>query len=128
MHKTISRDEKLEQILRLREYQQNNAAHVNTVAGILSPHEGYGEGNGDAYGQEGADQPEAYNGFYGKLRLTLCLLLFGFLCMYHFRVEPLDGTFTKELQAAVRMDYSHKVIDFMKDFTYTLEYEKTSLN
>lgn len=124
MRKTISRDEKLEQIMRLREYQQNNSTHVNTMAGIVSPEEGCGE----ASNQESADGPEAYHGFYGKLRLVLCLLLFGFLCMYHFKMEPEDGTFTKELQAAVRMDYSQKVIDFMKDFTYTVDYEKTSLN
>lgn len=123
MGKTISRDEKLEQIIRLREYQQNNSTHVNTMAGIVSPDEGCGEASLD-----GADRPEAYNGFYVKLRLVLCLLLFGFLCMYHFKMEPADGTFTKELQAAVRIDYSDKVIDFMKDFTYTLDYEKTSLN
>lgn len=123
MGKTISRDEKLEQILRLREYQQNNSNHVNTMAGIISPDEGYGEAS-----QEGADRPDAYNGFSIKLRLVLCFLLFGFLCMYHFKMEPEDGTFTKELQAAVRIDYSHKVIDFMKNFTYTLDYEKTSLN
>ena len=48
--------------------------------------------------------------------------------MYHFKMEPDDGTFTKNLQTAVRIDYSQKVIDFMKDFTYTLDYEKTSLN
>ena len=124
MRKTISRDEKLEQIMRLREYQQNNSTHVNTMAGIVSPDEGYGE----ALGQDGEKQPESYNGFYIKLRLVLCLLLFGFLCMYHFKIEPEDGTFTKELQAAVRIDYSDKVIDFMKDFTYTLDYEKTILN
>lgn len=123
MRKTISRDEKLEQIMRLREYQQNNSTHVNTMAGIISPDEGYDEAS-----QDGADQPEAYNGFYLKLRLVLCFLLFGFLCMYHFKMEPEDGTFTKELQAAVRIDYSDKVIDFMKNFTYTLNYERTSLN
>ncbi len=109
--------------MRLREYQQNNSTHVNTMAGIISPDEGYDEAS-----QDGADQPEAYNGFYLKLRLVLCFLLFGFLCMYHFKMEPEDGTFTKELQAAVRIDYSDKVIDFMKNFTYTLDYEKTSLN
>lgn len=124
MRKTTDRDDKLEQIMRLREYQQNNSTHVNTMAGIMSPDGGYGEGSVG----EGGEGPEAYRGFYGRLRLVLCLLLFGFLCMYHFKMEPEDGTFTKELQAAVRIDYSDKVIDFMKDFTYTLDYEKTSLN
>lgn len=124
MQKTVSRDEKLEQIMRLREYQQNNSTHVNTMAGIISPDENYNRNEM----KDGTDQPEAYNGFYIKLRLVLCLLLFGFLCMYHYKMEPEDGTFTKELQAAVRIDYSDKVIDFMKDFTYTLNYEKTSVN
>lgn len=124
MQKTTDREEKLEQIMRLREYQQNNKNHVNIMAGIMAPDEGYGE----AYDREGGEIPETYNGFYGRLRLVLCLLLFGFLCMYHFKLEPKDGTFTKDLQAAVRIDYSDKVIDFMKDFTYTVDYEKTSLN
>lgn len=121
MHKTISRDEKLNQIMRLREYQQNNTSHVNTMAGIVSP---------NAYTEDETqdkDQTGIPNTLFWKLRLVLCLVLFGALCMYHFTMESEDGTFTKNLQSAVQVDYSQKVIDFVKDFTYTLDYEKTSL-
>lgn len=121
MHKTLSRDEKLDQIMRLREYQQNNSNHVNTMAGIVSP-------NADADDEiQDKDQTGIPNALFWKLRLVLCLILFGTLCMYHFTMEPEEGTFTKNLQSAIKVDYSEKVIDFVKDFTYTLDYEKTSI-
>ncbi|MGN0132932.1 MAG: hypothetical protein ACI4AA_10860 [Lachnospiraceae bacterium] len=123
MHKTLSRDEKLEQIMRLREYQRNNASHVNTLAGIASP--------GNAYTDEetpNQDRTDGKSRFYGRFRLVLSVLLFGALCMYHFTLESENGTFTKNLQTAIQRDYSHKVIDFVEDFTYTLDYEKTSIN
>ncbi|MBP3458472.1 MAG: hypothetical protein J6K58_04625 [Lachnospiraceae bacterium] len=121
MHKTLSRDEKLDQIMRLREYQQNNSNHVNTMAGIVSP-----SANTDDEIQD-KDQTGIPNALFWKLRLVLCLILFGALCMYHFTMEPEEGTFTKNLQSAIKVDYSEKVIDFVKDFTYTLDYEKTSI-
>lgn len=121
MHKTLSRDEKLDQIMRLREYQQNNSNHVNTMAGIVSPN-----ANTDDEIQD-KDQTGISNALFWKLRLVLCLILFGALCMYHFTMEPEEGTFTKNLQSAIKVDYSEKVIDFVKDFTYTLDYEKTSI-
>jgi len=121
MHKTISRDEKLDQIMRLREYQQNNASHVNTMAGIVTP-KAYSDDE-----TQDKDQTGIPNTFFWKLRLVLCLFLFGAFCMYHFTMEPEEETFTKKLQAAIQVDYSQKVIDFVKDFTYTLDYEKTSI-
>lgn len=123
MSRVLSRDEKLEQIMRLREYQKNNTNHVNTMAGIVSPNASYREDD-----MQNQDQTGVPNKVYGRLRLVLSILLFGILCMYHFTIEPEDGAFTKNLQAAVRTDYSDKVIDFVEDFTYTLDYEKTSIN
>lgn len=120
--KSISRDEKLEQIMRLREYQQHNATHVNTMAGIVSPELTY-----TANDTQGKDQT-GVSSLFGKLRLVFCLLLFGALCVYHFTIEQEEGTFTKMLQTEIQRDYSDNVIDFVKKFTYTLDYEKTSLN
>lgn len=122
MSKALSRDEKLEQIMRLREYQKNNTSHVNTMAGIVSPNASYREED-----MQNQDQTGISAKIYGRLRLVFSILLFGILCIYHFTIEPEDGTFTKNLQAAVRTDYSNQVIDFVEDFTYTLDYEKTGI-
>lgn len=107
--------------MRLREYQQSNATHVNTMAGIVTPKAAYTQDEIQDKDQTGVPS------FYGKLRLVLCLFLFGALCMYHFTIERSDGTFTKNLQTEIRRDYSDNVVDFVKGFTYTLDYEKTSI-
>ena len=123
MSRVLSRDEKLEQIMRLREYQKNNTSQVNTMAGIVSPNTSYKEED-----MQNQDQTGIPNKVYGKLRLVLSILLFGILFLYHVAMEPEDGMFIKNLQAAVRTDYSDQVIDFVEDFTYTLDYEKTGIN
>lgn len=123
MSRVLSRDEKLEQIMRLREYQKNNTSQVNTMAGIVSPNTSYKEED-----MQNQDQTGIPNKVYGKLRLVLSILLFGILFLYHVAMEPEDGTLIKNLQAAVRTDYSDQVIDFVEDFTYTLDYEKTGIN
>ena len=123
MQKTLNRDEKLEQIVRLREYQKNNTSHVNTLAGIASPNMTYTDT------EMPAGERTGYRGrLYGKLRLALSLLLFCILCLYHFTLGSEKDTLVKNLQDAVRADYSVKVIDFVKDITYTLDYEKTGIN
>lgn len=120
MAKTISRDEKLQQILQLREYQQNNANHVNAMAGMTE---------GDSYdgeGEQDRDQTGLSGSFYGKLRLILCLIIFVFLFIGKQTAETDEYTILRDLKEAFSVDYSHNVIDFVQDFTYTLEYEETS--
>ncbi len=119
--KTISKDEKLEQIMRLREYQQNNMTHVNTMAGIISPEAAYAQDETQDKNQTGVPS------FYGKLRLVLCLLILGAVYLYHYTIERPEDTFTKTLQSEIRRDYSDNVVAFVKEFTYTLDYEKTSV-
>ena len=118
--KTISRDDKLEQIMRLREYQQNNMTHVNTMAGIISPEATYAQDETQDKNQTGVPS------FYGKLRLVLCLFILGAVYLYHYTIERPEDTFTKTLQSEIRRDYSDNVVAFVKEFTYTLDYEKTS--
>lgn len=122
MDRTVGREEKLEQIMRLREYQQNNASHVNTMAGMITPNAGYLNDETQDNSQTGISYL-----FGRKLRLVLCLLLFAGVFLYHITIEPEEGNFTSSLQSAIRLDYSDKVIDFVKDFTYTLDYEKISI-
>lgn len=120
MAKTISRDEKLQQILQLREYQQDNASHVNALAGITE---------GDSYeieGEQEHDQAGLSGSFYGKLRLILCLIIFVALFIGKQTAGTDEYTILSDLKAAFSVDYSHNVIDFVQDFTYTLEYEETS--
>lgn len=112
MRKGIDKDNRLEQILRLREYQQNNARDVNVMAGIISPDGGYPDNQTD--GQD-KDQTELSGKIYGKLRLVLCLLLFGAVCMYHFAIEPKEGTFTNKLKATIQTDYSDEIIELVNN-------------
>lgn len=112
MRKGIDKDNRLEQILRLREYQQNNARDVNVMAGIISPDGGYPDNQTD--GQD-KDQTELPGKIYGKLRLVLCLLLFGAVCMYHFAIEPKEGTFTNKLKATIQTDYSDEIIELVNN-------------
>ena len=119
MARTISRDEKLQQILELREYQQNNASHVNARAGITE---------GDSYDGEGEqdhDQAGLSGSFYGKLRLISCLIIFAVLFIGKQTAGADEYPVINDLKEALSVDYSHNVIDFMQDFTYTLEYEET---
>ncbi|MCH5280238.1 MAG: hypothetical protein J1E61_02125 [Lachnospiraceae bacterium] len=120
MAKTISRDEKLQQILQLREYQENNTSHVNAMAGIAE---------GDSYDGEGEqdhDQAGLSGSFYGKLRLILCLVIFAVLFIGKQTTGADEFTIIDDLKEVFSVDYSHNVIDFVQDFTYTLEYEETS--
>jgi hypothetical protein len=105
MYKSISRAEKLEQVMRLQEYQQNHTADET----------------------QDKEQAGFSNHFYRKVRLVFCLFLFTMIFLYHFMMEPEEETVTKELQTAIQKDYSEQVIDFVKDFTYTLDYEKISI-
>lgn len=112
MHMGNNKEDRLEQILRLREYQQNNARDVNVMAGIISP---CGEYSDSRTEEEDQDQTKASGRIFRKLRLVLCLLLFGAVWIYHFQLEPEDGTFTKKLQSSIQLDYSGQVVDFVKN-------------
>lgn len=119
MSRSSNRDEKLEQIMRLREYQKNNAGRVNAMAGIVSP------ADNQECGQPDREHAGASYRRYGWLRLAFSAFLFLLLCACHFKSEAADGALLQKLQAAVRTDYSDQVIDFVEDFTYTLDYEET---
>lgn len=122
MSRVLNRDEKLEQVMRLREYQKQNASQVNTMAGIVSPDTACQEGD-----IQNQDRTDFQNKPRMKFRLALSVLLFLALCGYRFAAKPEDGGFIKKLQTAVRTDYSGQVIDFVENFTYTLGYEKTGI-
>lgn len=56
---------------------------------------------------------------------ALCVL--SFWGLKEGKIQNLAGLNAKEIKAYVAQDFSKVVVDYMKNFTYTLNYEKTSI-
>ena len=94
------------------------------------------QGNGEVVPLEAYDmvldtQPK--NGMHiGRsfLGLRICVSV---LCVFAFwgikteKIQGYAGVDAKEIKAYVAQDFSKVVVDYMKNFTYTLNYEKTSI-
>lgn len=66
----------------------------------------------------------------GSLALRACISLFcvlSFWCLKNGKIEAVAGIGAEEIKTYVSQDFSKVVVDYMKNFTYTLNYEKTSI-
>ena len=65
--------------------------------------------------------------FFG-LRIGISLLgVVFFVALKYGKIQDFAGVNAKEIKAYVEQDFSKVVVDYMKDFTYTLNYEKPSI-
>lgn len=62
--------------------------------------------------------------------LRVCISAFcvlSFWCLKQGKIQEVAGIGTKEIKACVAQDFSKVVVDYIKNLTYTLNYEKTSI-
>ena len=64
------------------------------------------------------------------LGLRICisvLLVLAYMGLKDGKIQAVSGINAKEIKAYVTQDFSKVVVDYMKNITYTLNYEKTSI-
>ena len=64
------------------------------------------------------------------LGLRICismLLVLAYMGLKTGKIHAVSGINAKEIKAYVAQDFSKVVVDYMKNITYTLNYEKTSI-
>ena len=77
----------------------------------------------------GVPNKEAYKSS-SLLGLRICisvLLVFAYMGLKTGKIPTVSGINAKEIKAYVTRDFSKVVVDYMKNITYTLNYEKTSI-
>lgn len=142
MNQTESKDARLEKVLRLREFERNNKAHMNAVSDIMgypqydvtkkSDRFGFAEQTKESVNEENIEihpiknqTNEVRYGF--KFRLFFSFILFGVLFLDKYVFFQIPQSVYKDMIKQIEVDYSDGVIDFMKDFPYTLDYGKTGI-
>ena len=77
----------------------------------------------------GVPNKEAYKSS-SLLGVRICisvLLVLAYLGLKSGKIPAVSGINAKEIKAYVDQDFSKVVVDYMKNITYTLNYEKTSI-
>ena len=97
-------------------------------------HERIGRRHQIFYGEEKKDSAAGGNGFrYFWLRMLLsAALVLAFWGIQNDRIHlpsALPWNLSKErIRQSISEDFSKQVVDYIEDFTYTFEYEKTSID
>lgn len=132
-------ERKLELIRAIREENRSNIARMNHRESILygctskqSEKTSYQSGG---YGVKPVEsvteeaelaffKPGSSFLFRSFVAVALVMLFMG---LKMEKIDPFLGVTDKKIENLVKEDFSKMVVDYMKDFTYTLDYEKTSI-
>lgn len=68
-----------------------------------------------------------WRSFFGVRLFLSALCVLCFWGLKQGTIKDIAGLNAKEIKAYVSQDFSKVVVDYMKNFTYTLNYEKTSI-
>ncbi len=113
MQRIENQEKKLALIARMREQDIANSSKLDSYQGIIHP----------------VSQTEHSNSSHLKslqIRFLFCLLLFLLFAGYRF-YNGANKDSLALIQSEIQKDSAHNLIDFAKDFAYTLDYEKISL-
>lgn len=142
MNDAKAAENRTEKILRLKEFEKNNKVHMNALSDIMgyrkySEHDIFEHHKNNMYPDEtmcpeDADYMKRKNQTrderYGfRARLIFCVFLFAAILLDRYLFFQLPQSFYQTFDKEIQVDYSVSVIDFIKDITYTLDYEKTGI-
>lgn len=132
-------ERKLELVRAVREENRSNIARMNhresilygctsrTIEPLGYQSGSYGTKAMESVGQESElDNFKVGNGFFVRSMAAIALVVV-FWGMKEDKIAPVFGITDSKIVSYVKEDFSNKVVDYMKDFTYTLGYEKTSI-
>lgn len=139
MYQVNATESRMEKILRLKEFEKQNKAQMNVMADIM----GYKK-------HGGSDKDYLYKEFVNKdylnkdlnhtqelqanerkntrfVRLFLCVGLLVIFILDKYVFLQIPSEIYEDAKNLIQTDYSAGIIDFVKELSYTLDYEKISI-